>query len=135
VHRTLLTAIALPPITLLALGLLAPVASAADDCQALSTDDRIAAIEKAPTCRQSMAQFMACAYGASGDVALGVVVVKKCEADFLSRLNGSRRRAYEKAQTRCVEKYARQAGTMYRSLTAFCQAMLASSYADRFAAH
>jgi hypothetical protein len=34
--------------------------------------------------------FEACAYVASGDVPLGQAVVRKCEGDFLNKLNASR---------------------------------------------
>jgi hypothetical protein len=111
----------------------APPASAAQDCQTLASDDRIAQLEQAPTCRQAMARFEACAYGASGDIALGAVVIGKCEAGFLGKLTPARRKSYDRAQSQCARKYAKQSGTLYRSFEAFCRAKLAKTYSDRFA--
>jgi hypothetical protein len=73
----------------------------------------------------------ACAYGASGDVALGAVVTAKCEGDFLSRLGNSERRAYDRALDRCRRKYRNESGTMFRSFEAFCRAAVARDYSDR----
>jgi hypothetical protein len=76
----------------------------------------------------------ACAYGASGDTALGGAVREKCEPEFQPKLTKAQKRAYHREQKRCNEKYARQSGTMYRSFTAFCQARSAVAYAAKFGA-
>src|SRR5215510_4596722 len=58
-----------------------------------------AAIQKAVSCEESMETFQACAYAASGDVPLGQAVIRKCEGDFMNKLNANQKHAYEqKAQ-------------------------------------
>ncbi len=53
---------------------------------------------------------------------------------FLTKLNGSRKRAYEQEIKRCWRKYRREAGTMYRSFEAMCAAAVAQAYSRRFLA-
>lgn len=91
-----------------------------------------AALQKATSCENSMATFEACAYGASGDVRLGQAVISRCEGDFLSTLNVSQKRAYERELERCWRKYRRKSGTMYRSFEAMCAAAVAQAYSRRF---
>jgi hypothetical protein len=69
---------------------------------------------------------------ASGDVPLGQAVIRKCEGDFLKKLNARQKRAYENEVKRCWRKYRREAGTMYRSFEAMCAAAVAQSYSRRF---
>ena len=89
-------------------------------------------IRKAPTCRRALQLMEACAYGASGDTGLGGAVHERCEPEFLPTLSKAQKRAYDREQKRCDDKYARQSGTMYRSFTAFCQAQSTVAYARRF---
>ena len=79
-------------------------------------------IRKAPSCQEALAMMEACAYGASGDVVLGTVVMEKCEADFIARLGKGERLAYARKVSRCDRKYRNESGTMYRSFEAFCRA-------------
>ena len=90
------------------------------------------AVRKAPSCKEALAVMEACAYTASGDTGLGLIVHERCESEFLPRLSKAQKRAYEREQKRCDDKYARKEGTMYRSFTAFCQAQSAVNYARRF---
>ena len=105
----------------------------AKDCpvQDFSLDAREDAIRKAPTCKQAMEIMKACAYGAGGDTGLGEAVRDRCEPEFLPKLRKAQKRAYDREQKRCDQKYARQSGTMYRSFTAFCQAQSAVAHAGK----
>jgi len=91
-----------------------------------------AALQEAASCEKSVATFEACSYGASGDVALGRVVVSKCEGDFLNKLSARQKRAYGQKLKRCWLKYRHQSGTMYRSFEAMCAAAVAQTYSRRF---
>jgi hypothetical protein len=75
--------------------------------------------------------FKDCAYTTSGDIQLGAAVEKKCEGDFLSRLEASQSRSYQREMGVCDRKYRNEDGTMYRSFTAFCRAEVAQRYARR----
>jgi len=118
---------------LLAAMAIAPVAAATRDCPTLDGAQILDLLEQSPTCEKSLALFQVCSYGASGDVGLSEVVIRKCEGDFLIKLSKSRRQAYDRQQKRCARKYQNQSGTMYRSFEAFCRANLARDYSRRFA--
>jgi hypothetical protein len=122
---------------LLSAALLAPMATApaaaAPDCPTLDGTQILELLEQAPACEKSLALFQACSYGASGDVGLSEVVIRKCEGDFLTKLSTSQRQTYDRQQKRCARKYQNQSGTMYRSFEAFCSANLARDYSRRFA--
>src|SRR5438552_17954097 len=118
------------------LALAAPKPSDPKECPVSehSLDAIEAAIEQAATCQQSMDIFQACAYVASGDVPLGQAVIRKCEGDFVTELDASRKRAYEQKIKRCWRKYRHELGTMYRSFEAMCAAAVAQDYSRRFLA-
>ena len=97
-------------------------------------DAREKLLQDASSCDKALDLFRACSLGASGDVALGAIVVEKCEAGFLNRLTREQRRTYDREQGRCQNKYRRESGTMYRSFEAFCGAELARNYARRYPA-
>jgi len=109
----------------------APVA-AEEECPS-GFDERIALLERAPTCAKSRAEFARCSYVATGDIGLSDVVIKKCEGDFLTKLSKSQRQAYDRQQNQCDRKYQNQSGSMYRAFAAFCRADLAKNYSRRFA--
>jgi len=111
----------------------APAAAATPDCPTLDGDKILELLDQAPTCETSLALFRDCSYAASGDVGLSEVVIRKCEADFLTKLSTSQRQAYDRQQKRCARKYQTQSGTMYRSFEVFCSANLARDYSRRFA--
>jgi hypothetical protein len=106
-----------------------------EECPARTTmmDDIIAVLNAAPSCDRAMKVFEACEYGASGDVQFGAVVEKKCEGDFLARLEPPQKKAYRAELRACDRKYRNASGTMYLSFTAFCRAMVAQRYQHKLA--
>jgi hypothetical protein len=108
--------------------------TSAKECptQDAALEAREEVIRKAPTCRRALQTMEACAYGASGDVALAAVVTAKCEADFLSHLDRRERQAYDRRVGRCRRKYRNEIGTMYRSFEAFCRAGVARDFSDQY---
>lgn len=93
--------------------------------------NREAAVRKAPTCKAALEVMTACAYGASGDLALGQVVRERCEADFPKTMSKAQRAVYDQGIKRCNTKYRNEDGTMYRSFEAFCRAELAAKIAAK----
>jgi hypothetical protein len=91
-----------------------------------------AALRGAPTCGESSKVFGLCGMGGGSDVAMGGIVTERCEAEFLSRLDQRRRRAYRREQERCSRKYRNESGSMYRSAEAYCVSELAARYARKF---
>ncbi|HZP75390.1 MAG TPA: hypothetical protein VFB45_04540 [Pseudolabrys sp.] len=102
-----------------------------EECASRDLDDIATAVQKAPSCARAVAIFEVCQFGATGDVFIGQEVTKKCEADFLAKLNATQKRAYEQKQVRCSNKYRRESGSMYRSMEAFCGAYVARDYSAR----
>jgi hypothetical protein len=81
---------------------------------------------------QALDIMQACAYGAGGDTSLSAALHERCEPEFLPKLSNAQKRAYEREQRRCDDKYAKHSGTMYRSFAAFCQAQSTVNYSRRF---
>jgi hypothetical protein len=104
----------------------------AADCQTLDQAGREQVLRQAPTCDKANELFGDCAYGASGDTALGQVVTEKCEGDFLKKLSAKQKRTYQRGIKTCNDKYANMDGTMYRAMAAGCRADLAQSYSRKF---
>jgi hypothetical protein len=123
--------------TVLALSavLLLAVPARAQDCPAEGSgwEGREDAVRKAPTCNEALKVAESCAYGATGDTGLTNIVIEKCQAVFLTKLSKSQRRTYDRAIKHCDDKYRNQSGTMYRSFSAFCRAILARDTAAKFA--
>jgi|SRR5215472_2166015 len=90
------------------------------------------ALRQAPSCTAAYKLFEDCARGASGDVPLGTAVQERCEADFLTKLDAARKRAYQKQLAVCDRKYANKSGTMYLSFAAFCRAGAARDLAKKY---
>jgi len=123
----------LASILLLVVAVGAPAAAgAAEECPTPDGAGRLELLANAPTCGRSLKLLELCSYGASGDVGLSTIVIKKCEGDFLNKLSASQRRTYERGQQHCLHKYDKEEGTMYVSFATFCAADLARSYAHRF---
>jgi hypothetical protein len=106
----------------------------AKDCpvEEFTLDAREDAIRKAPGCMQALDIMQACAYGAGGDTSLNTALRERCEPEFLPKLSRAQKRAYDREQRRCDDKYAKHSGTMYRSFAAFCQAQSTVNYSRRF---
>jgi hypothetical protein len=115
--------------------LLLVVPVVAQDCPAEGSgwEGREDAVRKAPSCNEALKVAESCAYGATGDTGLTNIVMEKCEAGFLAKLSKSQRQAYDRGIKRCGDKYKNESGTMYRSFSAFCRAILARDTAAKFA--
>jgi hypothetical protein len=103
-------------------------ALAAQECPASSPaqmDAIVQAIVAAPGCGPAYRIMEACAFGSSADVQTGAAVVEKCEPGIPPRLKA----AFERERAACVAKYAKQDGTIYRSMAAFCVAKAAAEHA------
>lgn len=92
-------------------------------------------ITEAPSCDASMELLLACQHGSSGDIPPALIVIKKCESDFLPSMTKSARRPYARKAEACWRQFAKESGTLYRSMRAICAAELARNYADRAAKH
>lgn len=110
------------------------VAASAADCpvESMAPSEVEKLILAAPTCEQGLKIFESCGMGSMSDVTLGGVVIEKCEAVFEGKLSAAQRRSYDRAQKACDRKYARESGSEYRSLTAFCSAGAAGRMAKQF---
>jgi hypothetical protein len=69
-----------------------------------------------------------CAWGSSGDAGLSQVVVDKCEAGFLPKLNKAQKRIYDARGKTCETKYARVTGSIGTFQTAMCLEGLAATH-------
>ncbi len=116
------------------LALVSPALAATADCPTLEHAKIEKLLAEAATCDDSMKLFEACQYGASGDVSFSEIVIKKCDGAFLGKLSKSAQRAYDRKLYACWHKYAKEHGTMFQSLAAFCAAGVAQTYARRAAA-
>jgi hypothetical protein len=107
-------------------------AASKEECPTLDHKEIEELLGQAPSCQRALALFEICQFGASGDVSLGAIVTEKCEGDFLTKLNSTQRRAYQREQQHCQRKYSKQDGSMYRSFEAFCSAHVARNYSAKF---
>jgi hypothetical protein len=115
--------------------LLLVVPVVAQDCPAEGSgwEGREDAVRKAPSCNKALKVAESCAYGATGDTGLTNIVIEKCQAGFLTKLGKAQRQAYDRAIKYCDDKYKNESGTMYRSFSAFCRAILARDTAAKYA--
>ena len=109
------------------------VSAPAMDCPTSGYEQLEKRVTDAPSCDASMQLLMACQLGSSGDVAVSLIVIKKCEADFLASLSERARRGYERKVGACGDKFANDSGTLFQSMRAICAAEVAHSYASRAA--
>ncbi len=86
-------------------------------------------LKAAPDCASAHALHEACAWGSSGDAGLTGVVVEKCEAVFLNRLDAKQKRNYQARVRRCADKASREQGTAAISEGAMCEEEVAASFA------
>lgn len=107
--------------------LLASPAFAAPECPASSPaqmDVVLQTITAAPGCQAAYKIMEACAFGSSADVQTGASVVEKCQPGIAPRF----RSAFDRERKACIANYAKQDGTMYRSMASFCVAKAAVKY-------
>ena len=79
------------------------------DCPVSGYDQVGERVTEAPSCDAAMQLLMACQMGSSADVAISLIVTKKCEGDFLASLE--RQRAPRlRAQGRRLRQRFRQRG-------------------------
>ncbi len=109
------------------------VSAMAMDCPVSDYEQVEKRVSDAPSCKISMQLLMACQLGSSGDVALSLIVIKKCEGEFLPSLNDTARRGYEGKVAACGDKFANESGTLFQSIKAICAAEVAHAYAGRAA--
>ncbi len=107
------------------------VPAQAMDCPVSEYEQVEKRVTEAPSCDASMQLLMACQLGSSGDVALSLIVIKKCEVDFLASLSNRAHRGYERKVGACGDKSANENGTLFQSIRAICAAEVAYSYAIR----
>ena len=101
------------------------------DCPVSGFDKIGDRVTEAPSCDAAMQLLMACQMGSSADVAVSLIVIKKCEADFLASLSASARRGYERKVGACGKNFANEGGTLFQSIRAICAAQVAHDYAMR----
>ena len=94
----------------------------------VAVGDRVTA---APTCDAAMQLLLACQLGSSADVAISLIVIKKCEADFLPSLGARARRGYARKVGACGKNFSGEGGTLFQSIRAICAAQVAHDYALR----
>lgn len=96
----------------------------ADGCES-SIDAEAARMRAAKDCAAAYKTFDACLRGSTADVQRGAVVRDICETGFMSKLKPDQMKAYREKLGACEKKYAKQSGTMYRSMEAACAAKAA----------
>lgn len=88
----------------------------------------------AKDCDAAYKMFDSCLWGSTADVQRGAVVREICEAGFLSKLKPEPAKAYRRRIDACAKKYAKQSGTMYRSMETACAAKAARDFWTRYGA-
>ena len=101
------------------------------DCPVSGFDQVGERVTGAPSCDAAMQLLMACQMGPSADVAVSVIVIEKCEGNFLSSLNDRARRGYERKVGACGKNFSGEGGTLFQSIRAICAAQVAHDYAGR----
>ena len=101
------------------------------DCPVSGYDQVGERVTEAPSCDAAMQLLMACQLGSSADVAVSLIVIKKCEGDFLASLDASARRGYERRVGACGKDFNGEGGTLFQSIRAICAAQVAHDYALR----
>jgi hypothetical protein len=88
-------------------------------------------VSEAPSCDAATQLLLACQLGSSADVAISLIVIEKCEADFLPSLSKRARRGYERKVAACGKNFSGEGGTLFQSIRAICAAQVAHDYAVR----
>lgn len=79
-------------------------------------------------CVAANALHEACAWGSSGDAGLSGVVIPKCEAGFLAKLNKAQHRKYDQRGATCDTAYVDDTTSMQAMQSAMCREELAVTY-------
>lgn len=91
-----------------------------------------AAVRNAPSCDRAFRTLDGCQLGSSADNPLSDEVMSKCEADFMDKIDGAKKKAYKKALDRCNKIAEKNVGTMYQSFAAVCQAGVSRDFARKY---
>ena len=116
---------------LLCFGLGTAATARADDCER-DLEAEAKKIRAAKDCGAAYKTFEACLWGSTADVQRGALTREICEAGFLSRLKPTAAKAYQGKISACSKKFAKQSGTMYRSMEAACAAKAARDFWERY---
>jgi hypothetical protein len=92
----------------------------------------VAAVRNAPSCDQAFRTLEGCLLGSTADNPLSDEVMSKCEADFMDKIDAAKKQAYKKALDRCNKIAEKNAGTMYQSFAAVCQAGVSRDFARKY---
>ena len=90
-------------------------------------------VSDASTCDAAMQLLLACQLGSSADVAVSLIAIKKCEADFLPSLGARARRGYDRKVAACGKNFSGEGGTLFQSIRAICAAQVAHDFAVKAA--
>ncbi|MBB4006757.1 lysozyme inhibitor LprI family protein [Allorhizobium taibaishanense] len=91
-------------------------------------DELLAAITKTKSCKAAAALYNDCIWGSSADTAFAAAAVRKCEADFVPKLNKSEMTNYADRMQLCAYQYSMTSGTFYMSMAAGCQVGIAEQF-------
>jgi hypothetical protein len=85
-------------------------------------------LKAVPDCIAAHKLHDTCAWGSSGDAGLSQVVIDKCEAGFLSKLDKAQKRVYDARSKSCEKKYTHETDSMSTFQTSMCLEGLAATY-------
>lgn len=86
--------------------------------------DHVAASMTGKSCADAARIAETCALGVSSDVQIASAAAKVCRADFASRRDDVA--LFAQLAKRCEAKFAKQDGTMYVSMEAYCELRVAA---------
>lgn len=109
------------------------VAARAQECER-DLDAEARKMRATKDCAAVYKVFDSCLWGSTADVQRGALVRDMCELEFRTRLKPAEAKAYQHKIEGCGKKYAKQSGTMYRSMEAACAAKAARDFWMRYGA-
>jgi hypothetical protein len=109
--------------------LLTSAAAFGGECPSTDVDTILKYVGSTNQCGVAQQRAADCAYGSSIDTAIAGTAQQVCEARFASKLNAAEKAGYNSLLNRCAAKYAKEEGTMYRSMAAFCSLNVSLTYA------
>jgi hypothetical protein len=99
----------------------------------METDSIEKAINEATSCYQASEIAEGCAFGSSIDVAFCSGAIGICEKS-MGELSAADRVLYDDLTQRCIKMHEGEAGSMYQSMSAFCQLQVARTFKTVFSA-